>query len=308
MIKLKQLLRTAHNLQKANTLLVPSQVRHFSEGGEPPKKSAREAFEERQREKVQQKPEMDEKDETSFQDTNMGLKVLAYSVLVFGGLYFVHYRMEKLVKERKAMREGAEVELTEKDKINAVGGTWLLKDLQGRDFGSQNLYGTYYLLYFGFTLCPDICPLSVMKMTKAIRKIQQSKEGKQYYKVKSVFVTVNPELDKAEILSDFCSMYDKNLIPLRETSNSSENLQNMLRVFKVPVGLNETERQTIKDYFDRKKENEGRFEKFKFWKRKPKFDPLEGMMNDHSRVFYLMGADNRFLAFYPLDIEEKELV
>ena len=103
-------------------------MRAFSEG-EPPKKSAREAFEERQREKVQQKPEMDEKDETSFQDTNMGLKVLAYSVVVFGGMYFIHNRMEKLVKERKAVREGAEVEMTEKDKINAVGGTWLLKDL-----------------------------------------------------------------------------------------------------------------------------------------------------------------------------------
>jgi hypothetical protein len=30
-------------------------------------------------------------------------------------------------------------------------------------------------------------------------------------------------------------------------------------------------------------------------------------MNDHSRVIYLMGADNRFLAFYPLDIDENEL-
>lgn len=81
----------------------------------------------------------------------------------------------------------------------------------------------------------------------------------------------------------------------------------MLRVFKVPVGLNEEERDAIKKYFDTKKEKESRFEKFKFWKSKPDFDPLEGMMNDHSRVFYLMGADNRFLAFYPLDIDESEL-
>lgn len=128
-----------------------------------------------------------------------------------------------------------------------------------------------------------------------------------YYKVKSVFVTVNPDMDTPDKLYEFCSMYDKNLIPLRETSNTSENLQNMLRVFKVPVGLNETERQAIKDYFDKKKAKEGRLEKLKFWKRKPQFDPLEGMMNDHSRVFYLMGADNRFLGFYPLDIDENEL-
>jgi hypothetical protein len=31
-------------------------------------------------------------------------------------------------------------------------------------------------------------------------------------------------------------------------------------------------------------------------------------MNDHSRVFYLMGADNRFLAFYSLDMDETELM
>lgn len=30
-------------------------------------------------------------------------------------------------------------------------------------------------------------------------------------------------------------------------------------------------------------------------------------MNDHSRVFYLMGADNRFLAFYSLEMDEQEL-
>ena len=82
----------------------------------------------------------------------------------------------------------------------------------------------------------------------------------------------------------------------------------MLRIFKVPVGLNEDERQAIKNYFDRKKEKEGKLEFLKFWKRNPKFDPLEGMMNDHSRVFYLMGADNRFLSFYSLDLDENDLM
>ena len=64
----------------------------------------------------------------------------------------------------------------------------------------------------------------------------------------------------------------------------------------------------MKDYFDNKKKKQGRFEKLKFWKRGQDFDPLEGMMNDHSRVFYLMASDNRFLAFYPLDLDETELM
>jgi len=103
--------------------------------------------------------------------------------------------MTQLMQKRKARANGEEEILTEKDKINAVGGPWLLKDLKGKDFGSSSLQGNYYLLYFGFSLCPDICPISLMKMTKAIRKIKNSKEGKQYYKVKGVFVTVNPEYD-----------------------------------------------------------------------------------------------------------------
>jgi len=200
------------------------------------------------------------------------------------------------------------MELTEKEKINKVGGSWVLKDLEGKDFGSKNLQGTYYLLYFGFTLCPDICPISMMKMSKAIRKILNSKEGQQYYKLKGVFVTVNPEMDTPQKLNEFIDMFGhENLIALRETSNTSDNLQDMLRVFKVPVGLNEEERQSVRDYFDRKKSKEGRFERFKFWKRRQEFDPLEGMMNDHSRVFYLMGSDNRFLQFYTVDIDEQEL-
>ncbi len=62
-------------------------------------------------------------------------------------------------------------------------------------------------------------------------------------------------------------MFDPTLLPLRENSNTAPNLQNMLRLFKVPVGLNEDEREAIKRYFSKKKENESRFERFKFWKR-----------------------------------------
>ena len=79
-------------------------------------------------------------------------------------------------------------------------------------------------------------------------------------------MTVNPESDTAPKLAEYCNMFDRDLLGLRENSNTAPNLQNMLRVFKVPVGLNEEERQAIKRYFSKKKEGEGRFERFKFWK------------------------------------------
>ena len=167
---------------------------------------------------------MDEKDETSFEDKNMMVRVVLFSIVVFGSLIFINNKMTALVKKRKAQLAGEPEVLTEKDKINAVGGHWLLKDLKGKDFGSYSRQGNYYLLYFGFSLCPDVCPISLMKMTKAIRKIKESKEGKQYYKIKGVFVTVNPEMDTSPKLKEFCDMFDPELIPLRENSNTAPNL------------------------------------------------------------------------------------
>jgi hypothetical protein len=146
-------------------------IRTFSEGDPEPRKSSSEAVEDKQREKIQSKPEMDEKDETSFQDKNMALKVIMFSTLVFGSMFYINLRMTRMVDERKARLNGEEIPMTEKDKINAIGGHWLLKDLEGKDFGSHSLYGSYYLLYFGFSLCPDICPLSLMKLTKVVRRI-----------------------------------------------------------------------------------------------------------------------------------------
>ena len=82
----------------------------------------------------------------------------------------------------------------------------------------------------------------------------------------------------------------------------------MLRLFKVPVGLNEDERQIIIDFFD-DKEVERKKKWFSSWRGKKfkGFDPNEGMLNDHSRVFYLMGPTNRFIAFYKLDLNERDL-
>lgn len=54
-----------------------------------------------------------------------------------------------------------------------IGGPWTLVDTKGKKFGSSDLDGSYYLIYFGFTNCPDICPNSLLKLSKAIQKIRK---------------------------------------------------------------------------------------------------------------------------------------
>jgi hypothetical protein len=66
----------------------------------------------------------------------MILRVLIFSTIVFGSMWQINKWMTKLVDERKAIKSGKEVVMSEKDKINAIGGSWLLKDLNGKDFGS----------------------------------------------------------------------------------------------------------------------------------------------------------------------------
>lgn len=62
--------------------------------------------------------------------------------------------------------------MTESQRMYAKpGGDWALRDLQGERFGSWNLKGNYYLLFFGHSLSPETSPMTVYKMTKAIRNI-----------------------------------------------------------------------------------------------------------------------------------------
>lgn len=78
-----------------------------------------------------------------------------------------------------------------------IGGDWQLTDTKGRPFGSKNLEGSYYLIYFGFTNCPDICPNSLLKLSKALQKIRKMPEY-QYLDLKTVFVSVDPDRDTPE--------------------------------------------------------------------------------------------------------------
>lgn len=85
--------------------------------------------------------------------------------------------------------------LTDEQKLYVEpGGPWKLQDLNGRRFTNEDLRGSYYLLFFGNTLCPEATPFTILNMCKAIKRMNNNKEG-QYIRCKGVFVTVRPDYD-----------------------------------------------------------------------------------------------------------------
>ena len=53
----------------------------------------------------------------------------------------------------------------------ALGGSFTLVDHNGVPFTDLELSGKFYLIYFGFTFCPDICPTELEKMAKVLNAL-----------------------------------------------------------------------------------------------------------------------------------------
>ena len=74
---------------------------------------------------------------------------------------------------------------------SAVGGSFALIDEDGKAITHRDMAGKPYLVFFGFTHCPDICPTTAMEISQVFEAL-----GKDA-KVSALFITVDPERDTA---------------------------------------------------------------------------------------------------------------
>lgn len=112
------------------------------------------------------------------------------------------------------------------------GGPWNLIKVDGEKISDRDMKGSYYLMYFGFCNCPDICPQSLYKITKALQRIRNLPEGK-LIKLKTVFVSVDPDRDDPERIKKFLSHFDPSIIGVTGKKNDDPELKEAMRNFKV---------------------------------------------------------------------------
>jgi cytochrome oxidase Cu insertion factor (SCO1/SenC/PrrC family) len=125
----------------------------------------------------------------------------------------------------------------------AIGGPFTLTDARGGTFTEANLKGAYSLIFFGFTHCPDICPLTLQVMTDAIEQAGPAGE-----RVTPVFVTVDPERDTAEAVGAYVGAFHPRFVGLTGTPEQVAGITKAYRVFARKAPLKDAEGRETGDY------------------------------------------------------------
>jgi protein SCO1/2 len=115
---------------------------------------------------------------------------------------------------------------------SAVGGPFNLVDQNGKSITDQDMKGKPFLVFFGFTHCPDVCPTTLFDVSEVFRAL-----GADAKDVRALFVTVDPERDTPAVLKDYLSSFDPRIVGVTGDEASIAAAEKAYRVYakKVPT-------------------------------------------------------------------------
>lgn len=90
--------------------------------------------------------------------------------------------------------------------IAGIGGPLNLEDESGKPFTDAQMRGHPFLVFFGYTHCPDICPTTLFEMSQMMKAL-----GPDAGRAGALFITVDPERDTPKALKDYLSNFDPHL-------------------------------------------------------------------------------------------------
>ncbi|HEY7232121.1 MAG TPA: SCO family protein [Pseudolabrys sp.] len=115
---------------------------------------------------------------------------------------------------------------------SAIGGSFKLTDQNGQPVTDADLKGKPYLVFFGYTHCPDVCPTTLFDVSEVLRAL-----GKDADRTGALFITVDPERDTPAVMKDYLSSFDPHLHGATGDRSSIEAVEKAYRVYakKVPT-------------------------------------------------------------------------
>ena len=175
------------------------------------------------------------------------ISMLLIAITIFIGIYIITQYKNKKVND-----------------IN-IGGSFKLINQKGEIYSSE-LRSKKKVLYFGYTFCPDVCPIDLLKISKLVDQNPELIKNFDF-----IFITVDPERDNQSQIKNFMSNFNENLIGL---TGETKVIDNVLSKYRIYVKRN-------------KKGN-------------------ENYLVDHSSLIFLINEKDQYIThFSPKDFEDK---
>jgi protein SCO1/2 len=144
--------------------------------------------------------------------------------------------------------------------IAAIGGPFKLTDQNGQTVTDQDMKGRPFLVFFGFTHCPDVCPTTLFEVSQIFRAL-----GPDANRVRALFITVDPERDTPALMKDYLSSFDPHMAGLTGDPAAVAAVAKAYRVYYKKVPLDQG-----------------------------------GYTLDHTAIVYLMDKEGRFVSPFSL--------
>ena len=97
-----------------------------------------------------------------------------------------------------------------------IGGPFALVNETGAAVSNKDFDGQYRLMYFGYTFCPDVCPVDVQRLMQGVAKFEAA-HPKAAAKLQPLFISVDPQRDTPPVLIQFTDAFHPRLIGLTGT-------------------------------------------------------------------------------------------
>lgn len=193
-------------------------------------------------------------------DTGIAKRLVIGGILIAGTLLILALYLPNLRPDPNGTEVGGTA---------AIGGPFTLTDHMGTDVNEQILLGHYSLVYFGFTFCPDICPMTLQTVSDAVELLP----GQKSELVQPIFISLDPERDTTSVMADYVGHFHPRMIGLTGTADQVRQAAEAYRVFAQKRPLEESDDYTV----------------------------------DHSGFLYLMNRSGRYIDHFGKDVTMEEL-
>ncbi|VAV86706.1 Cytochrome oxidase biogenesis protein Sco1/SenC/PrrC, thiol-disulfide reductase involved in Cu(I) insertion into CoxII Cu(A) center [hydrothermal vent metagenome] len=116
-----------------------------------------------------------------------------------------------------------------------IGGPFSLIDHHGKKVSNEDYRGKYMLIYFGYTFCPDVCPMELQIMATALDQLPK----KTLAEITPLFITLDPERDTVEVMAQYAPAFHSKLIGLTGSMEQIKAVKKAYRVYGAREKLDE---------------------------------------------------------------------